>query len=71
MKEKKSCTWTQKIMGTLRIFAKHKKPVGNYYYYYYCYSHCLLLGIRGWRKRAENRDEWNRLMRDGKAQKRL
>jgi len=39
MKEKKSCTWTQKIMGTLRIFAKHEKPVGYYYYYYAYFLH--------------------------------
>jgi hypothetical protein len=28
-----------------------------------------LLGIRGWRSKAANRDEWSRLMREAKARK--
>jgi hypothetical protein len=30
-----------------------------------------LLGIREWRRRGANRDEWRRLMREAKARKRL
>jgi hypothetical protein len=28
-----------------------------------------LLGVRGWRRRAENRDEWRHALREAKARK--
>jgi len=30
-----------------------------------------LLGVRGWKRRAENKDEWRSFMREAKARKGL